>query len=114
MSDATEHAEFDFGDHLPAGVDSFALHWIAGRFGGTVRHWFNLAEKGVFGTGIVDLRSPGSSKAMLRIPRASLVKFLNSRRDITEVAEANPQPAPRAPRKKKAKKKIAGKNGAAK
>ncbi len=57
--------ELDFGDMLPAGVDSFALHWVAGRFGGTVKHWFNLARAGAFGKNIVDLRTPGSSKAML-------------------------------------------------
>lgn len=96
MSDAA--AEFDFGDHLPAGVESFALHWIAARFGGSVQHWFNLVQKGAFGKGVVDLRTPGSSKAMVRIPRPKLVAFLNARTDLVKVSEENPQPKPRAPK----------------
>jgi hypothetical protein len=118
----TEHEapEFDFGDSLPAGVGSFALHWIAGRFGGSIQHWFNLARSGVFGKGIVDLRLPGSSKAMMRIPREPLVAFLNSRRDIEAVADANPAPPPqpisrkRKPKKAGERKPESGKNGAAK
>lgn len=87
--------EFDFDQCLPKGVESFSLHWLSRHFGGTATHWFRLAEKGAFGTGIVDLRTPGSSKAMLRVPRAPLVEFLNSRRDIAQVADENPQPKPR-------------------
>lgn len=112
MSNATApvtEQEFDFGDHLPAGVESFALHWIAGRFGGTIQHWFNLARSGVFGKGIVDLRVPGSSKSMLRVPRAGLVKFLNSRRDIQAVEDASPSRPPQpASRKRRKRKKQSG------
>ena len=99
-------AEFDFDRDLPSGVESFSLHWIANRFGGSVQHWFNLAVNDAFGKGIVDLRTPGSSKAMLRIPRQSLVAFLNSRRDINAISEANPQPKPRANLKRKRKRKV--------
>jgi hypothetical protein len=111
MSEAVEHSEFDFGDHLPAGVESFALHWIASRFGGTIQHWFNLARNGVFGRGIVDLRTPGSSKSMLRIPRPALVKFLNSRTDIQAVEDASPPRPPQPPSRKRRKKKGNGKSG---
>lgn len=93
--------DFDFEHELPKGVESFSLHWLSKRFGGTTGHWFNLAEKRAFGRALVDLRTPGSSKAMLRIPRASLVGFLNSRRDIQAVADSNPAPKPREQRKRK-------------
>jgi hypothetical protein len=105
ITDTPAQRDFDFENNLPTGVESFSLHWIARRFGGTVTHWFNRATKGAFGNGIVDLRTPGSSKAMLRIPRRSLVKFLNSRRDIEAVADSNPQPKPREQRKRSARRR---------
>jgi hypothetical protein len=87
--------EFDFGDHLPAGMTSFTPNFLANFVGGTPQHWINLAEKGAFGKGLADLRAPGASKMMLRIPRKPLVEFLNSRRDLQAVADANPPPKPR-------------------
>lgn len=105
-----EHPEFNFEHDLPAGVESFALHWLAKRWKCSVRHLFKLVESGEFKVAI-DLRGLNSSKACIRLPRQSVVDFLNRRKDLIAVAEANPQPAPRRKREETRKSERGMRNG---
>jgi len=69
-------AEFDYTHHLPAG-ESFSVRWLGAFFKTSHRHWINLVDLGELKA--LDLSRPGASKAMMRIPRAEIVRFLNSR-----------------------------------
>lgn len=73
--DSPDNPEFDFQHHLPAGMESFNVRWLARWFGTSHQHWINLVERGALRA--TDLRSPGASKAMMRIPRAELISYLN-------------------------------------
>lgn len=70
-----DEPEFDFGTHLPAGMESFTVRFLALWFRTSPQHWINLVEQGALKA--VDLRSPGASKSLMRIPRAELVAYLN-------------------------------------
>lgn len=72
-----EEPEFDFGHHLPAGMETFTVRWLAMWFKCSPQHWINLIEQGTLRA--VDLASPGTSKSMRRIPRAALIAYLNSK-----------------------------------
>ena len=72
-----EEPEFDFKHHLPAGMESFPVRWLARWFDTSTQHWINLVDSGALRA--VDLRSPGTSKSMLRIPRAALISYLNGK-----------------------------------
>jgi hypothetical protein len=96
----TTQPDFDFEHDLPAGVDSFSLHWLAKRWKCSVTHVIHLVEAGEFKVA-VDLRNRNSSKACIRLPRAAVVAFLNERKDLAKIAETNPQPKPREKRKRK-------------
>ena len=72
-----EEPEFDFQHHLPAGMESFNVRWLARWFGTSHQHWINLIECGAIKA--VDLRSPGTSKSMLRVPRSALITYLNAK-----------------------------------
>lgn len=72
-----EEPEFDFRHHLPAGMESFTVRWLARWFGTSHQHWINLIEAGALRA--TDLRSPGTGKSMLRVPRAVLIGFLNKK-----------------------------------
>lgn len=69
--------ELDFESHLPGGMESFSVRFLAGWFRTSHRHWINLVESGEIKA--ADLRGNGASKSMIRIPRAELVRFLNKR-----------------------------------
>ena len=69
--------EFDFQHHLPAGMESFTLTWLSVWFRTSIQHWINLIECGAIKA--VDLRSPGTSKSMLRVPRSALITYLNAK-----------------------------------
>ena len=69
--------EFDYTHHLPAGMESFTVRYLAAFFGTSHRHWINLVDLGELKA--LDLSRPGASKAMMRIPRAELTRYLNSR-----------------------------------
>ena len=72
-----EEPEFDFQHHLPAGMESFNVRWLARWFGTSHQHWINLIECGAIRA--TDLRSPGTSKSMHRVPRATLITYLNAK-----------------------------------
>lgn len=72
-----EEPEFDFQHHLPSGMESFGVRWLARWFGTSHQHWINLIESGAIRA--TDLRSPGASKSMLRVPRAALITYLNAK-----------------------------------
>ena len=59
---------------LPASGDIFTVRQLARIFGTSHQHWINQIECGKLHA--VDLRSPGTTKSMYRIPRAALVDFL--------------------------------------
>ena len=59
---------------LPDGVEIFTVRQLARIFGTSPQHWINQIECGQLPA--VDLRSPGATKSMLRIPRSALVSLL--------------------------------------
>lgn len=74
--DPTVQPELEFDLRLPSGMESFTVRFLSSWFRTSPQHWINLVEKGYIKA--VDLRSPGSSKSMIRIPRAELETFLKS------------------------------------
>lgn len=76
---AYEEPEFDFENGLPPGREFFRLSELAGLWRCHPTHIQRLIDSGELPVA-VDLRSPGTSKAMQRVTRASVVKFLNSRK----------------------------------
>ena len=62
---------------LPAGVEMFDIPMLNKIFSTSGGHWLALVECGEIGS--VKLRSPDASKAVIRVPRASLVAFLEKR-----------------------------------
>lgn len=92
---ATKQPEFDidFGDELPD-WDGFPLFWLAKRWHTTTQHLFNLIDTKQIKCP-VDLRNKASSRAMIRVPRKSVIAFLNSRKDTEAVANSNPKPKAR-------------------
>lgn len=80
--------DIDFNDELPP-WDFFPVWWLAERWHCDTEHIVHLIDSGELPLG-VDLRNKGSSKTMIRIPRKSVVHFLNLRKDLEAVAENNP------------------------
>lgn len=74
--DPTIQPELEFDLNLPSGMESFTVRFLSLWFHTCPQHWFNLIESGALKA--VDLRSPGASKSMLRIPRAELIAFLRT------------------------------------
>jgi hypothetical protein len=72
-----DEPEFDFSNNLPAGMETFTVRFLSAWFRTSAQHWINLVEQGTLKA--VDLRSPGTSKSMLRIPRAALITYLNAK-----------------------------------
>lgn len=75
-TNAATAPEFDFQHHLPAGMESFSVPWLALWFKTSMQHWINLIDSGALKA--TDLRSPGATKTMYRVPRAELIAFLNT------------------------------------
>jgi hypothetical protein len=87
MADAPrKQAEFDidFAQELPP-WDFFPVWWLAKSWHGSDEHVLRLIEKGELPVG-VDLRSPGASRSMIRIPRKSVIEFLNRRKNLEGIA----------------------------
>lgn len=76
-TNAATAPEFDFQHHLPAGMESFTIPWLAMWFKTSMQHWINLIDSGALKA--TDLRSPNASKTMYRVPRAELIAFLNKK-----------------------------------
>ena len=76
-TNAATAPEFDFQHHLPAGMESFTVRWLAMWFDTSIQHWINLVDSGALKA--ANLNSPNASRSMLRIPRAELITFLNRR-----------------------------------
>jgi hypothetical protein len=74
LPDPTVEPELSLEVNLPSGMESFSVRWLGTWFKCSAQHWINLVESGAIRA--IDLRSPGSSKSMIRIPRAELVKYL--------------------------------------
>ena len=75
---AAEKSESRFTHILPAGREFFRLREVAEMWSCHGTHVTRLIECGALAAA-VDLRLPGTSKAMVRIPRAALVEFLEKR-----------------------------------
>ncbi len=69
--------EFDYQNHLPQGQEIFSVRELAIWFRTSIQHWLNLIDSGEIKA--LDLSSPTASRFMTRIPRAEIVRFLNSR-----------------------------------
>jgi hypothetical protein len=63
--------------NLPSGVEMFTIPMLDKTFSTSGDHWMRFIECGQLFA--VDLRSLGATKAMIRIPRAALVAFLEKR-----------------------------------
>jgi hypothetical protein len=70
--------DIDFDDVLPD-WDGFPVFWVAKRWHCTSNHILNLIDSGEIKVPI-DLRNKASSRAMIRIPRGSLIEFINRRK----------------------------------
>jgi hypothetical protein len=64
--------------YLPAG-ESFPVHLLARVLHVTRNHVINLIDAGELKCA-VDLRSPGASRSLIRVPRTAVVEFLESRK----------------------------------
>ena len=73
-----EKSESRFTHILPSGREFFCLSEVAEMWSCHGIHVTRLIESGALAAA-VDLRLPGTSKAMLRIPRASLIGFMEKR-----------------------------------
>jgi hypothetical protein len=69
--------EFDFQRHLPPDMEIFTIPFLMRWFNTGPQHWINLVDSGELLA--VDLRSPGTKKHMLRIPRAELISYLRKK-----------------------------------
>lgn len=96
-------AEFDidFSQELPP-WDFFPIWHLAERWHCSPAHIINLIASGQLPVN-VDLRNLNTSRSMIRVPRKSVVAFLNARKDLAAIAEANPKPAYRDASKRKPK-----------
>lgn len=101
MSDSLRESEIDFGQELPR-QDFFPTWQLARLWHCTAQHVVNLVESGELLIAL-DLRGKASSKSMIRVPRKAVVRFLNARKDLAAIAEANPRPAYRDASKRKAR-----------
>ncbi len=79
-----EQPEFEFESHLPAGQQWFTLHWLAAHWGLTTQHLINLCDEGAFNVGNIapvnHALHPDKTRATTRIPRGSVVAYLNARK----------------------------------
>jgi len=85
----------DNASELPPEMKNFPVWWLAKFWQTTTQHIFNLIQSGALPYPL-DLRNKGSSRAMIRIPRPSVEKFICERKDLQAVADSNPSPKPRA------------------
>lgn len=74
-----DEPEFDFEHGLPPGREFFRLPELACLWRCHPTHIQRLIDSGELPIS-VDLRGPGASKSMQRVPRASVVAFLNRRK----------------------------------
>ncbi len=76
---AYDDPDLDLAKGLPTGREFFRLSELAGLWGCHATHVQRLIDSGDLPVA-VDLRLPGTSKAMQRVTRSSVLKFLNSRK----------------------------------
>ena len=62
---------------LPDGVEIFTIPQLVKIFSASDVYWTGMIECGQLNA--VDLRSPGATKAMFRVPRTALEAFLEKR-----------------------------------
>lgn len=91
----------DFEKELPP-WKFFPVQWLAKELHCSPEHLIHMIETGELPVA-VDLRGKNSSRMMLRIPRQSLVHFLTARKDLEQVAAANPRPKYRVESKRRRK-----------
>ena len=73
-------------EYLPPG-ESFPVHVLARVLQVHRDHVINLIDNGELKCA-VDLRSPGASRSLIRVPRAAVVEFLQSRRIIVAPSDS--------------------------
>ncbi len=100
--------KIDFDQELPE-WNFFPVHWLAKEWHCSGKHICNLIDTDELKIGI-DLRGLKSSRAMIRVPRKSLVEFLNARQNREAIREANPRPKWRAESKRRARALTKGKS----
>ncbi len=92
-SDQTE-SDLYLRQDLPPEMKNFPLWWLAKFWHTTTQHLSNLIESGALQCPF-DIRNNGSSRAAIRVPRPFVLKFIQERKDLQAVADANPAPKPR-------------------
>lgn len=73
--------EFDFDNELPPGREFFPVRELAALWRCTIKHVHNLIDSGELET-TVNLKHPNAKKSMRRVPRKSVVDFLNRRKGL--------------------------------
>ncbi len=76
-----KQAEFDldFEAELPPKMDFFPVWFLAKLWHCSAQHVLNLIDTGEMPVP-VDLRGKAATKTMIRVPRKSVVEFLNRRK----------------------------------
>jgi len=67
-------------EYLPAG-ESFPVHLLARVLHVDRKHVIGLIDSGEIKCAF-DMRSPGVSRSLIRVPRAAVVEFLESRKIV--------------------------------
>ena len=76
--------------YLPPG-GSFSVIVLARALQVTRNHVINLIDTGEIKCA-VDLRGPGASRSTIRVPRAAVIEFLESRRIVIVEPDQNRKP----------------------
>jgi hypothetical protein len=76
---AQKDFDIDFDAELPANRNFFPVWELAKSWHCSVQHIINLVESGELKVP-VDLKGKSATKTMIRVPRASVVEFLNRRK----------------------------------
>ena len=74
-----EEFDLNFEEELPRNMEFFPVWFLAKLWHATSNHVVNLIDSGELKVP-VDLRNKASSRAMIRVPRACVVEFLNRRK----------------------------------
>jgi hypothetical protein len=74
-----EEFDLDFDAELPPKMEFFPVWFLGKLWHCSAQHVINLVDSGELKVP-VDLKGKAASKTMIRVPRASVVEFLNRRK----------------------------------
>jgi len=99
--------DLDFDTILAPKINFFPVWQIAKLLNVSAGHVFHLIESGELACP-VDLRNSASSRTCIRVPRKCLSDFLNSRKNLQAIADANSKPKTRADRQSAKRRVVSG------